>query len=648
MKGGDSLATVDNSISLYNETNSNYMQLYNETNNNYLRLSNSINNTSTRLYNTVNNNISNNISNFYVMEQYIIDASAAQQDLNEDIEEGQNAADGLLNIFKGMAGVVGLDFSVENILALSDQMATTKASLASMVDEFNTVEELQKKIFQSAERSRGSYLAMADAVAKMGTMAKDAFGGNDEIIAFTEQLNKHFVISGTSAQDIDSIMSQLTQSMAQGVLSGEELSSIFIEVPTIIQAIAGYMGIGTEEVINLAQEGQITADIFKNAMFGAANETNAALESMPMTWAQIFTSVINKVIMVSQPLLEFINLLASNWSILEPIILSVGAAILTYLAVTKSAEAVTKGAELVTKAWTAAQAAFNAVMALNPIAAVAIIIMLFIGLVYAGIAIYNKFAEESVSATGMIVGALMVAAAIVLNIFIGVINLLITWGITLWNFILSFAEFFKNVFNDPVGSIVRLFSNMADAILGVLEGIAGAADTLFGSNLAASVAGWRSELQNMTDDLVGEAEIKVDRLDASAYRIDGVDYVEAYKEGYDWGSKFSLKGVLGEVAPQGFEGFELPEGIGEGIDEIAANTTDMRDTMEISEEDLKYMRDIAEREVIDRTVLRDVKLEVSNSFGDVRETADVDGIITRIEERLVEAIDSEAEGDYNV
>ncbi len=642
------MATVDNSISLYNETNSNYMQLYNETNNNYLRLSNSINNTSTRLYNTVNNNISNNISNFYVMEQYIIDASAAQQDLNEDIEEGQNAADGLLNIFKGMAGVVGLDFSVENILALSDQMATTKASLASMVDEFNTVEELQKKIFQSAERSRGSYLAMADAVAKMGTMAKDAFGGNDEIIAFTEQLNKHFVISGTSAQDIDSIMSQLTQSMAQGVLSGEELSSIFIEVPTIIQAIAGYMGIGTEEVINLAQEGQITADIFKNAMFGAANETNAALESMPMTWAQIFTSVINKVIMVSQPLLEFINLLASNWSILEPIILSVGAAILTYLAVTKSAEAVTKGAELVTKAWTAAQAAFNAVMALNPIAAVAIIIMLFIGLVYAGIAIYNKFAEESVSATGMIVGALMVAAAIVLNIFIGVINLLITWGITLWNFILSFAEFFKNVFNDPVGSIVRLFSNMADAILGVLEGIAGAADTLFGSNLAASVAGWRSELQNMTDDLVGEAEIKVDRLDASAYRIDGVDYVEAYKEGYDWGSKFSLKGVLGEVAPQGFEGFELPEGIGEGIDEIAANTTDMRDTMEISEEDLKYMRDIAEREVIDRTVLRDVKLEVSNSFGDVRETADVDGIITRIEERLVEAIDSEAEGDYNV
>ncbi|QUH18934.1 tape measure protein [Alkaliphilus sp. B6464] len=642
------MATVDNSIKLYNETNSNYMQLYNETNNNYLRLSNSINNTSTRLYNTVNNNISNNISNFYVMEQYIIDASTAQQDLNEDIKDGQNAADRLLNIFKGMAGTIGLDFSLENILALSDQMATTKASLASMVDESNTVEELQKKIFQSAERSRGSYLAMADAIAKMGTMAKDAFGGNDEIIAFTEQLNKHFVISGTSAQDIDSTMSQLTQSMAQGVLSGEELNSIFIEVPTIIQAIAGYMGIGTEEVINLAQEGQITADIFKNAMFSAANETNAALESMPMTWAQIFTSVINKVIMVSQPLLEFISLLASNWSILEPIILSVGAAILTYLAVTKSAEAVTKGAELVTKAWTAAQAAFNAVMVLNPIAAVAMIVMLFIGLVYAGIAIYNKFAEESVSATGMIVGVLMVAAAIVLNIFIGVINLLITWGITLWNFILSFAEFFKNVFNDPVGSIVRLFSNMADAILGVLEGIAGAADTLFGSNLAASVAGWRSELQNMTDDLVGEAEIKVDRLDASAYRIDGVDYGEAYKEGYDWGSKFSVKGVLGGVAPQVFEGFEVPEGIGEGIDEIAANTTDMRDSMEISEEDLKYMRDIAEREVIDRTVLRDVKLEVSNSFGDVRETADVDGIITRIEERLVEAIDSEAEGDYNV
>lgn len=652
------MATIDNSMSLYNETNNNYLRLYN-----------SINNTSTRLYNTVNNNvsnnISNNISNFYVMEQYIINASTAQQDLNEDIKEGQDAADGLLNVFKGMAGTIGLDFSLENILALSDQMATTKANLASMADEFNTVEELQKKIFQSAERSRGSYLAMADAVAKMGTMAKDAFSGNDEIIAFTEEINKQFVISGTSAQGIDGVMGQLTEAMAQGVLSGDALNSVFGETPTIVQTIADYMGVGIEEVSRLADEGQITANVLKNAMFSATDETNVALANMPMTWGQIFTSIVNKVIMLSQPLLEFINVLANNWSILEPIILGLASAFLIYLAATKGVALVTGafsavqtflsiGFGILTKNTAAASAAmftYNSAVLASPITWIIFAVIALIAVFYAAVAVFNKFAGTSLSATGIIVGAIAVAGALIWNIIVGVINAVIQY---LWiRFVepfISIIEWIINVANggfdslggavaNLVGQIISWFLSLGKIVTKIIDAIFGTDWTSGLSSLQDSVLGWGKNDNAIT-------------LDRNAPTIDGrIEYGVAWDTGYDWGSKLSLTGGLGKLDPQEYEefkGFEVPEGIGEGIDEIAANTTDMRDTMEISEEDLKYMRDIAERDVIDRTVLRDVKLEVSNSFGDVRETADVDGIITRIEERLVEAIDSEAEGDYNV
>lgn len=110
--------------------------------------------------------------------------------------------------------------------------------------------------------------------------------------------------------------------------------------------------------------------------------------------------------------------------------------------------------------------------------------------IYAVIAAVNKFAGTS-SATGIIVGAFMMAVAFIGNLLISFYNLGIDVFIELWNFIAIFVEFFANVFDDPIGSVIRLFSGMADSIFGVLEGIASAMDTIFGSHLADSVSGWR-------------------------------------------------------------------------------------------------------------------------------------------------------------
>lgn len=97
----------------------------------------------------------------------------------------------------------------------------------------------------------------------MGIMAKDAFSNNDELIKFTELINKQFTIAGTSAAGIDAAMLQLTQAMSSGVLRGEELNSVFEQAPTIIQTIADYLDVPIGKIRDMAADGQITSTIVK-------------------------------------------------------------------------------------------------------------------------------------------------------------------------------------------------------------------------------------------------------------------------------------------------------------------------------------------------------------------------------------------------
>ena len=149
-----------------------------------------------------------------------------------------NAADAVTSKFLKMAAAVGAAFSIKNIIELADTMTQTRARLNLITGDLEKTAALQDQIMASANRSRASYQTTADAVAKMGIMAKDAFGSTDELVAFTELINKQFTIAGTSAAGQEAAMLQLTQAMASGVLRGEELNSIFEQAPTIIQTIA--------------------------------------------------------------------------------------------------------------------------------------------------------------------------------------------------------------------------------------------------------------------------------------------------------------------------------------------------------------------------------------------------------------------------
>ena len=611
--------------------------------------------------------LSDTVSN---TERYIRDNTDEQGRFNRAIDEGTQGASDLMNMIKGAVAAYASVQTIGKVIDLSDQLTSTTARINLMNDGLQSTQDLQNMIYLSAERSRGAYQTTADAVSKLGLMAGDAFSSSEEIIAFTEQLNKQFTIAGTEAAGIDAAMLQLTQAMGSGVLRGEEYNSILEQAPNIIQAIADYMEVPKGQLKDMAAEGQITAEIVKNAMFAAADETNAKFESMPKTFNQIWTSFQNTALMAFQPVLQrlndvanseafqtFINgaiealsmvagivveifnliasvgtMIADNWSWLSPIIYGVAAALLVYygrlmlvrgaelaLAAVQGVVAVAKGilaaaTMLVTGAtWaqTTAQYGLNAAMYACPIVWIIILIIALIALFYAAVAAVNKFAGTSVSATGIICGVFMVAAAFIGNLFVALINFVIDIFVVLWNFIAAFANFFGNVFNDPVGAIARLFFDLVDTVLSLLQSLASAIDTIFGSNLAGAVQGWRDSLGGWVDSTFGQGEEIMAKLNAEDLHLDRFEYSSAWDAGYSFGegidesiANFDPSSLFDTNVPGAGDYADLSNygsdlgglgGIGSGVDDIAGNTGAIADSMDITEEDLKYLRDIAEQ-----------------------------------------------------
>lgn len=650
---------------------------------------------------------------FDSIEQNIRDAGNQQDRFNRKIKDGTTAADGLWSKLKGIAATVGGLAAAKKIIGISDDLTSTRARLNLIVDDGGSVTELEKKIMASAQRSRSAYFDTASAIASLGSNAGAAFANTDEIIAFMEQINKQFVIGGASAQGQAAAMLQLTQAMAAGALRGEELNSILENAPGIARAIESYMGIAEGSIKSYAEQGLITAEVVKNAMFAAADETNAKFESMPKTWAQIWTSMQNKALSIFNPILTKINQIANseqftkvtdgiinglagiatvatvildllinvasvvvdNWSWLSPIILGVAAALGVYygrLLLVRGAElasaaisgtvAVAKGimaaaTMLVTGATWAqvtAQYGLNAAMYACPLVWIIILIIALVALFYAAVAAVNHFAGTSVSATGIICGAFMAALAFIGNIFVALWNLVVDVFVMIYNLVGTVANFIGNVFNDPVGAVVRLFFDLADTVLSVLQALASAIDAIFGSNLAGSVQGWRDSLGGWVDSTFGKGEEVMEKLNADDLKLDRFEYGAAFDMGYEFGQgvedtvgglfDFSAMDSLG--AADGLDAFNLGntlDGIYGNTGDTAGNTAAMSEALDIAEEDLAYMRDIAEREAINRFTTAEIKVEQQNT-NYISQDTDLDGIMDAWANDFATKLDVSEEG----
>lgn len=647
---------------------------------------------------------------FDSIEQNIRDANDQQQRFNRSIRDGSSAADGLWQKMKGIAATVGGMIGLKQALGTSDQLTQTNARLNNALIKFDdggSIKELEAKVMASAQRSRAYYMDTAAAVAKLGTNARDAFTNMDEVIAFSELVNKSFVIGGAGAQAQSAAMLQLTQAMASGVLRGEELNSIFENAPGIIQSIAKYLDVPIGQIRTMASEGQITADIVKNAMFEAADDIENKFSNMPKTWGQIWTGMKNKALSIFAPILNKLNQIANsskfeavsngvigalaaiasvatvvldllingaswvvdNWSWLSPVIYGVAAALGVYYGaqlaantvglISKGVHIAMAGAKMIqlaatgaltaaTAAETAAQYGLNAALYACPLVWIIILIIALVALFYAAVAAVNKFAGTSVSATGIICGAFMAALAFIGNIFIALWNVAAEVFVLIYNLVATVANFIGNVFNDPVGAVCRLFFDLADTVLGVLQALASAIDAIFGSNLAGAVQGWRDSLGGWVDETFGKGTEVMAKMSADDLKLDRFEYGAAFDLGYNFGEGIDSKvsGLFDGSAMDSMGAFDIGntlDGIYGNTGDTAGNTAAMSDALDITEEDLSYLRDIAEREAINRFTTAEIHVEQHNE-NHISKDADLDGIMDAWANDFAEKLDVSEEG----
>lgn len=589
-------------------------------------------------------------------------STQAEQQLNASIRGGNDALDDMVGKAKNLAATIGASVGLKKLIELSDQMTSTTARLNFIVDDGGSVKALEAKIMASAQRSRAAYLDTASAIASMGANAGAAFTSNDELIAFMEQVNKQFVIGGASAQGQAAAMLQLTQAMAAGALRGEELNSILENAPGIARAIEQYMGIAEGSIKSYAEKGAVSATVVKNALLSIADETNAKFNGMAMTWGQVWTQMGNIALKVTRPLLTAINWLANNLSVIGPILLGLGAAFLVFQVAAHATAAYHAVVNLLsigfgvltgnTAAASAAVFTFNSALLASPITWIIMLIAVVIGLLYGVVAIINKVTGSSISATGLICGAIAVAGAFIGNTVIGLLNALIQyiWAIFVAPF-LGIVEWILNVCNggfnsfgdavaNLIGQIIGWFLNLGKVVTTIIDAIFGTNWTAGLESLQSSVTAWGKNENAIT-------------LDKNAPTIDyRFEYGDAWAAGNDFGKGIDAKlggmfnmGGLGDSS--GFDLGDIAAYTGETAaytGETADNTGKTADALAVTEEQLEYLRDIAERDAINRFTTAEVKIDMTGMTNRIDGSADLDGVISQLTEGFTEALVTAAEG----
>lgn len=650
---------------------------------------------------------------------------AAQQEeiLNKGLRNGTSAADGLLGKVKGIVATLAAGAGVKALLGLSDKMTSTTARLNFLVDDGGSVDALEQKIMASAQRSKAAYLDTASAIASMGANAGSAFESNDELIAFMEQINKQFVIGGASAEGQSAAMLQLTQAMAAGALRGEELNSILENAPGIARAIESYMGVAEGSIKQYAEQGLITAEVVKNAMFAAADETNAKFESMPMTWAQIATKMQNTALAAFDPVLTRLNQVANsaqfntvingainglamlatvatgvldllingasfvvdNWSWISPIVYGLVGAFIAYNAVALITNGINTAAAAIdavrakrlamtivatgaqttaTFAQTAAQYGLNAALAACPITWIVVLVIALVAAIYAACSAIAKFTGIANSGFGVICGGINVVVQFFVNLGLTIANI----ALGIWNALGACAQNIGIAFSNVISGVQAWFYNLLSTALTVVAGICEALNKLpfveFDysgiTNAASDYAAKAAEASGNIQDFVSVGDAFNEGMSTFDTWQDG--WVgDAFNAGANWGDGVAsgisdaVGGLFdmdlgaatdygaGGLGTGGYGDFAMDDLLG-NTGQTAANTGAAADALSTSTEELEYLRDIAERDAINRFTTAEVRIDMTGMTNRIEGGADLDGVISTLTDGFTEALLTAAEG----
>lgn len=570
----------------------------------------------------------------------ILGASKRTDDFNDSLKRTEaataRASNGLSQFIKTAVGFA----AVKKGMDLADTYTNTNARLGMITNSLAEQRSLQNDIFAAANRARGSYIEMASAASKMRMLAGDSFGSNQEAVAFTELLTKSLKVSGAGTAEQNSAFLQLTQAMAAGRLQGDEFRSVMENAPMVADAIAQYMGKSKGELKELSSQGLITADIVKNAMFQAAGDIEEKFNTMPMTFGDVGTMMINSFLETFGGGFEKVSGMLNSSSFGQ--ILDGWNAGLSFVSggFNKLVDAIVAGGPIVQTFFSVAIImaglwASKMFLAAGATMLVHWPLLLIVGVIGMIILALNSAGVSFSSTFSFIGGLLGTFYALGYNIVAG-----------LWNLFVSFAEFLANVFTNPLASIVNLFVNMSISVLNVIKSIAEAIDAVFGSNLAGAVGQFISRGQNFADGFKDSNYVSLD-----AFRMDSKSTIGAIQGGLNAGK--ALGGFVDNWNFSGISGIN-PDAGGTDYSQFftAGNPAVVKGTgkggavkVEADSEDIEWMRKLAERDYVARiaqnTLAPNIRVEFS---GPITKETDTDSVMTHVVNELKDIIATAPEG----
>lgn len=524
-------------------------------------------------------------------------ATAEMRRQQGQMNSSRASADGLASSLRRLAGTYLSFRGIVGIGRLSDEVASSQARLSLMNDGLQTTEKLQEMIYQAANRAGGSYLDMTATVSKLGILAGQAFDSTKELVAFTELLNKNFVVGGAAAQEQSAAMYQLTQAMASGRLQGDEYRSIIENAPLLAQSIEDYMrNVQKAEgsMKDWASQGLLTSEVIKAAMFNSADEVEARYASMPKTWGQTWQLAQNIAIKTFQPLLQIVGAAAGFVS--EHIEAFIGAFYGLAAAVT--------GYYIAQGIATIAAKGFIATLMESPLLPIAALFMV----IGAAVGVLISYLGGAREAVGALAGAIAVAGAFIWNTVIGFISAVIQ---ALWSLfvtpIAGIIDWVVNIFTGGFDNIIDIGKNALGQLLSTLLSFAktatGIIDTIFGTHTTDKLTEWQNELNSW-----GKNEKSIDLhirdMDPANYIAKyRIEYGQAWDAGNVFGAGLAEKWGIGAAGAEAFDynqfgGEAFGESIADDTSNIAADTKAIKNAVDMSDETLKMLVDMAERRYV--------------------------------------------------
>lgn len=580
------------------------------------------------------------------------------------------------------------------------------------------MDTLNQAIFLSAQNSRTAYMDTLNAVETLGNHAGGTFDDAYEAINFVEQANKQFIIGGASPEEQSKAMEKLTGAMADGSLKGDTLNSMLEAAPGLGAAIEERMGLASGSIESFAEHGEVSAQVIKDAFLSMADETDAQFAALPMTFDQMMTNLQSKALYAFAPVLQKINefknseqvgavmdglagglafaamaaervvnimltgasFIIDNWSMIGPVIAGIAGILSGYVAgalILYAVEKAGQGIKMASALASLAHAAFtrkaadetakatvkqnglNAALLSSPITWILIIIIAVIAAIYAIVGAINHVTGSSISAMGVICGALNVIKAFIVNLILAVVDIFLGMD----HMADALGGNIMAAFYNAISFVKALWFGLLSSVLFVIGEICG------GLNKLPFVEFDYSGLTEAANEYAVKAEeAKADKMEyaslADAYQ-EGASTYKAYQEGWSsdawqsgnsWGAEkeagmkdaftFNMPELSKDNDSSEFDSVYTTTGAGTVADNTAAaadNTSAMADSVDITNENLKYLRDIAETEAINRFTTAEIKVEQTN-YNNVNSGLDIDGVVTRFTEGMNEAIDQAAEG----